>query len=165
VLLIAGGLGVAPLRGALQYLLTHCQEYRRISLLYGARSPDDLICLNELEPTRSLKLIHLGITVDRAGAAWHGRVGVVTQLIASAPFDPAETIAMVCGPEVMMRFTIRELQARGVPEESIFLSLERNMKCAVGLCGHCQLGPEFLCKDGPVFRSDRIKPWLHVKEL
>jgi 2-polyprenylphenol hydroxylase and related flavodoxin oxidoreductases len=92
-------------------------------------------------------------------------VGVVTTLIPHAPFDPVNAVALICGPEVMMRYTALELQKRGVSETSIFLSMERNMKCAIGFCGHCQFGPEFICKDGPVFSYDHIKKWLGIWEL
>jgi NAD(P)H-flavin reductase len=105
------------------------------------------------------------VTVDRAGRDWRGPVGVVTRLVAAAPLEPARTVALVCGPEVMMRFVLRELEARGVAADRVWLSLERSMKCGVGLCGHCQLGPRFVCKDGPVYRADRVAPLLHVREL
>jgi NAD(P)H-flavin reductase len=105
------------------------------------------------------------VTVDRAGLEWRGRVGLVTSLLASASFEPANTLAMICGPELMMRYTARELMRRGVPEPRIYLSMERNMKCAVGFCGHCQFGPEFVCRDGPVFPHDRIAKWLAVPEV
>jgi NAD(P)H-flavin reductase len=97
--------------------------------------------------------------------SWQGNVGVVTSLIARAPFDPHSTVAMVCGPEIMMRFTVQELERRGVALENIYLSMERNMKCAVGLCGHCQFGPTFICKDGPVFRYDRVQALLAIREI
>ena len=103
--------------------------------------------------------------MDQASTAWRDHVGVVTKLISTASFDPLDTIAMICGPEVMMRFTIMELLNRGVQEQHLFVSMERNMKCAIGFCGHCQLGPSFICKDGPVLRYDRIKPWFGVREL
>ena len=105
------------------------------------------------------------ITVDHVVGEWRGHVGVVTRLIPPVPFDPANAIAMMCGPEVMMRFTALELQKRGLPPERIYAALERNMRCAIGFCGHCQYGPTFICKDGPVFRYDRVKPLLSVREL
>jgi NAD(P)H-flavin reductase len=105
------------------------------------------------------------VTVDRAAEGWTGEVGVVTRLIPKAGFDPQDCIAMICGPEVMMRFTVTELQKLGVPDERIFVSMERNMKCAVSLCGHCQLGPYFICKDGPVFPYSRLKDWFWRKEV
>ena len=97
------------------------------------------------------------VTVDHAPTDWTGRVGVVTALLSDIAIDPGATVAFVCGPEVMMRFTVRELGRRGVADDRIYLSMERNMKCAVGFCGHCQLGPSFICKDGPVLRYDRIR--------
>ena len=105
------------------------------------------------------------IGVVRAGPGWHGRVGVVTTLIPAAHCDPDRTPALVCGPELMMQFAVRELGRRGVPGARTWVSLERNMKCAIGLCGHCQIGPRFVCKDGPVFRWDRVAPRLAVREL
>lgn len=165
VLLIAGGIGLAPLRGALWHALAHRSRYRNVTLLYGARSPAEVIYLRELERLARRTDLHVDMTVDRAAPGWHGKVGVVTSLVAHAPFDPANTVAMICGPEVMMRFSVRELHRHGMPDERIFLSMERNMKCAVGFCGHCQFGPEFICKDGPVFRHDRIRRWLEIPEL
>ena len=105
------------------------------------------------------------VAVDQAGPGWRGRVGVVTTLVPRADFDPDHTVAMICGPEVMMRFAVAALKDRGVPPEGIHVSLERSMKCAIGLCGHCQLGPAFICKDGPVFRWDAVEAMLRVREL
>ena len=164
VVLIAGGIGLAPLRGALSQLLRRRNKPGNVVLLYGVRTPEDMLYRHELERWRSAGL-QIYVTADRATGSWPGHVGVVTTLIPRAPFDPVNTVAMVCGPEVMMRYTVLELQKRGVSERSIFLSMERNMKCAVGFCGHCQFGPEFICKDGPVFRYDRVKKWLEIWEI
>ena len=164
VVIIAGGIGMAPLRGALLELMRRRKQFGRIVLIYGARTPADVLYERELERLRSRGL-ELSITVDRAVGPWRGHVGVVTTLIPRAPFDPRNCVAMMCGPEIMMRFATRELQKRGVPDDAIYLSLERNMKCAVGFCGHCQFGPEFICKNGPVFRHDRIARWLAIREL
>ena len=164
VVLIAGGIGLAPLRGALSQLLRRRNKPGNVVLLYGVRTPEDMLYRHELERWRSAGL-QIYVTADRATGSWPGHVGVVTTLIPRAPFDPVNTVAMVCGPEVMMRYTVLELQKRGVSERSIFMSMERNMKCAVGFCGHCQFGPEFICKDGPVFRYDRVKNWLGIWEL
>ena len=164
VVLIAGGIGLAPLRGALSQLLRRRNKPGKVVLLYGVRTPEDMLYRHELERWRSAGL-QIFATADRATGSWPGHVGVVTALIPRAPFDPVNTVAMVCGPEVMMRYTVLELQKRGISEKSIFLSMERNMKCAVGFCGHCQFGPEFICKDGPVFRYDRVKKWLEIWEL
>lgn len=165
VLIIAGGIGLAPLRGALWHILANRPRYRNVTLLYGARSPADIIYRRELERFARRSALNVGITVDRADRDWQGKIGVVTALIARANFDPTNTIAMICGPEVMMRFTARELLARGVPEPHIHLSMERNMKCAIGFCGHCQFGPDFICKDGPIFRYDHLRSWLAIPEL
>jgi NAD(P)H-flavin reductase len=164
-LIVAGGIGLAPLRSALYHLVAHREEYRRIVLLYGTRTPEDILYRRELERWRGKFDLEIYVSVDRAGSSWRGNVGVVTTLIARAPFDPTEAVALVCGPEVMMRFTIMELQRRGVAAERIYLSMERNMKCALGFCGHCLYGPTFICKDGPVFRFDRIAPWFGIPEV
>jgi NAD(P)H-flavin reductase len=150
-------------------VLYHCarqrNDFARIVLLVGARSPADLLYVGEIERLAKSRRIDVRMTVDRADVAWTGEVGVVTALLEGIELDPARTLAMLCGPEVMMRFAIRELEKHGVPPASIWLSLERNMKCAVGHCGHCQLGPAFLCKDGPVFRLDRVTPFFGRREL
>ena len=167
VVIVAGGIGLAPLRPILYHLLAHRDQYGRIVLLYGARTPRDLLYERDLARWRGRFDVQIEATVDAAGTGdgWRGHVGVVTTLIPRAEFDPAETTAVVCGPEVMMRYTIADLQKRGLPPDRIYLSMERNMKCAIGLCGHCQFGPTFVCKDGPVFRYDRIAPLLKVREL
>ena len=163
IVLVAGGIGLAPLRAAMEYFLGRGQD-RRVTLIYGIRTAEDMLYRRELQRLcdRGLQLY---TTVNRATGNWRGNVGVVTALIPRVPFDPLNCTAMVCGPELMMRFSMEELIKRGVPEQRIFLSLERNMKCAVGFCGHCQFGPEFICKDGPVFRCDRIRRWLKIEEL
>jgi NAD(P)H-flavin reductase len=165
VVIVAGGIGLAPLRPVLLQILTRRNTYGRIILLYGARTPQDLLYPGELERWRGRFDLEVTVTVDRATAAWHGHVGVVTTFIAKASFDPSSTVVMICGPEVMMRFTVLELQKRGVSTENIFVSMERNMKCAIGFCGHCQLGPTFICKDGPVFRYSLLQPWFGKREV
>ncbi len=165
VLVIAGGLGLAPLRPALYYLLNHRPGYGNIELIYGARTPEDLLYRRELERWRGRFDLRVHVTVDTAGRDWRGGVGVVTKVIDRARFDPAHTTALVCGPGVMMRFTVLELLSHGLPPGQIYLSMERNMKCGVGLCGHCQWGPFFICKDGPVFSFDRVKDWFERREV
>jgi NAD(P)H-flavin reductase len=165
VVLVAGGLGLAPLRPALYHVLAQREQYGKVMLLYGTRAPEDLLYRRQLEHWRARLDLEVLVTVDRATSAWRGSVGVVTKLLDRAPFDAPETVAMLCGPEVMMRFTIMALQQRGVAADQIFVSMERNMKCAIGLCGHCQFGPTFLCKDGPVLCYDRIKPWFGTREV
>ncbi len=164
-LIVAGGIGLAPLRPALYTLMKHREKYRKIVLLYGARTPEDILYRRELERWRGKFDLEIQVTVDRGAAGWRGNVGVVTTLIGRAQCDPANTLALVCGPEVMMRFTLMELQKRGIAQQRIFVSMERNMKCAVGFCGHCQYGPNFICKDGPVFRFDRIEPIFGKAEI
>jgi NAD(P)H-flavin reductase len=165
VVIVAGGIGLAPLRPALYYLLSNREKYGKIALLYGARTRQDLLYTSELERWRGQFDLEVGVTVDTATAGWRGNVGVVTTLIPRAQFDPSQAVAMVCGPEVMMRFTVRELEARGIGRENIFISLERNMKCAIGFCGHCQFGPTFVCKDGPVFRFDQVQTLFAKREI
>lgn len=165
VLLVAGGLGLAPLRPAIYDILTHRSSYGAVTLLYGARRPEDILFHSELEPWRRNGHIDVKITVDHAGLDWRGHVGVVTGLLSRIRIDPSRTIAMICGPEVMMRFVAAALIEKGLGAGNIFLSMERNMKCATGHCGHCQLGPAFICRDGPVFSFQRIGPLLSVKEL
>ncbi|MCL5095978.1 MAG: FAD/NAD(P)-binding protein [Candidatus Omnitrophica bacterium] len=165
VVIVAGGIGLAPLRPALYRILSRRDRYGRVVLLYGTRTPADILYRHELEQWRSRFDLEVYATVDRAMSGWRGNVGVVTTLIPRAPFDPRNTVAYVCGPEVMMRFTTQELQKRGVNKDAIFISMERNMKCAVGFCGRCQFGPTFVCKDGPVFRFDKVEDWLMKWEI
>lgn len=165
VVLVAGGIGLAPLRPALMHVMNHRHRYGRFLLLYGARTPEDILYARELQRWRAKFDMEVLISVDRASGHWRGNVGVVTKLIGRAPFDPSETIAMICGPEIMMRFAAQELTARRVAKSRIYLSMERNMKCGVGFCGHCQLREEFVCRDGPVYRYDKVEPFLAVREL
>jgi NAD(P)H-flavin reductase len=165
VVVVAGGLGLAPLRPALCRLLAERNRYGKIVLLYGTRSPGEILFRREIEAWRRRLDIDIEVTVDHAVGDWHGHVGVVTTLIPRAAFDPLHAISLVCGPEVMMRFAIAALRDAGVAAEAIHLSMERNMKCAIGLCGHCQFGPVFVCRDGPVFRYDRVSSLLGRKEI
>lgn len=165
VVVIAGGLGMAPVRPVLYRLIAERQRYGSVALLYGARGPDEILFRDELSEWRRRLDMEVEVTVDHASDSWRGRVGVVTKLIKHADFDPFNTIAIVCGPEIMMRFAANALVDAEVPEERIYLSMERNMKCAIGLCGHCQLGPVFICKDGPVFTHQQLRGLMAVKEL
>lgn len=165
VVLVAGGIGLAPLRPALYHIMTNRERYGKVVLLYGARTPEDILYKKELAAWRSQFDLDVYVSVDRATGDWHGNVGFVTNLIKRAPFDPHSTVAMICGPEVMMRFTAQELIKRGVSESTVYVSMERNMKCAVGFCGHCQYGPHFVCKDGPVFTYDQVSWLLNLWEV
>lgn len=165
VVIVAGGIGLAPLRPALYHVLLHRSLYGRVVLLYGARTPRDLLFARELRAWRSRFDVHVDVTVDRATAEWQGSVGVVTRLVERSPFDAASAVAFVCGPEVMIRFAAMALAKRGVSPDSLFISVERNMKCGVGFCGHCQLGPYFVCKDGPVIPYERALPFFGMREV
>jgi len=165
VVIVAGGIGLPPLRPAIYYLLKNRDKYNKLILLYGARTKDEILYPRELEQWRSRFDLDVHVTVDRGTGDWRGNVGVVTTLIPKAPFDHTNTIAFVCGPEVMFRFTVIELLKRALPHNCIYVSMERNMKCGVGLCGHCQFGTTFICKDGPVFRFDHIKDLLEKQEI
>lgn len=165
VVLVAGGIGLAPLRSVMYYVMAHRERYGRVALLYGARVPADILYRRELEHWRAHFDLEVSVTVDHARGSWRGSVGVVTKLIPQARFDPQNAIAFVCGPEIMMRFTAAELQKRGVAPDHLYVSMERNMKCAVGLCGHCQFGPRFVCKDGPVFQYSEVRDWLLRGEI
>ena len=165
VVFVAGGLGLAPLRPAIYHVLSNRACYGRVAILFGSRHPKDLLYRRELEQWRQRLDVDIEITVDHADADWRGNVGVVPALIRRVAFDPHDTIALVCGPEVMMRFTVSALRAAGIAPERIYLSMERNMKCAICLCGHCQFGPAFVCKDGPIMRFDKIAEIFAVREI
>jgi NAD(P)H-flavin reductase len=164
VVLVSGGIGLAPLRPAIYHLLRHRKDYGRVILLQGARTPRDLIYAEELARWSGRADFRVLITVDQADEYWHGHVGVVTRLFTRAEFDPQRTVGLMCGPEVMMRFALQEFAERGVSEDRLYVSLERNMHCAVGFCGHCQFGPTFVCMNGPVFRYDQVRTFFHIRE-
>jgi len=165
VLVIAGGLGLAPLRPVIYHLISHASDYGKITLIYGTRTSDMLLFQDELASWDERDNMMVLLTVDSAESDWHGHVGVVTELIGKAGIDPVRTTAMVCGPEIMMRFTAYALIDRGMAASDISLSMERNMKCALGHCGRCQYGPHFICKDGPVFAFDQVENLFRVREV
>lgn len=165
LVLVAGGIGLAPLRPAVLHALAHRDRYRRVVLLLGARTPADLLFPDELDAWRDDDRIELRVTVDTAGRGWFGPVGVVTTQVARVGIDPSASTVLSCGPPVMMRFVARSVLALGVPPDALHVSLERNMRCAVGTCGHCQVGTEFVCRDGPVFPWSRVGRLLEVREL
>lgn len=165
VIIAAGGIGLAPLRPALYYIFKHRKEYGRVVLLYGSRTGLEMLYRVELEEWEKKHNIEILITVDRGDSSWRGNIGVVTNLFQTIKIDARSTLAMVCGPEIMMKFTIDELKKAGLNDSSIYLSMERNMKCAVGFCGHCQYGPNFICKDGPVFNFSKVKKIFDIWEL
>lgn len=164
LVIVAGGLGLAPLRPALVAALARRDAFTRVLLLYGGREPEQLLFRSELEAWAERPGLEVAVTVDSAGRDWHGDVGVVTELIGRAGVGPGAT-CLVCGPDVMMRFAARALGDAGVASERIFLSIERNMKCAVTHCGRCVFGPAYACREGPVMRLADIAPFLEVREL
>lgn len=165
VCVVTGGIGLAPLRPLLYTILRERDAYGRVILLYGGRSPLDLLYRVELEKWGNEHQVETLVTVDRGDSSWKGHIGVVTSLFSYIKLDTRNTIAYVCGPEIMMKYTVDELERRGLSPDQVYLSLERNMKCAVGFCGHCQFGPTFICKDGPVYPLPRVRPLLDRKEL
>jgi NAD(P)H-flavin reductase len=164
VVIAAGGIGLPPLRPAIMRMLTQRDRYGRLIVLYGGRSPDQLLFTDELERWARLGA-EVHVTVDAAGPEWLGHVGVVTRLIARANIDGPRTAVLSCGPEVMMRFLVAGLTRIGVAADRTYVSMERNMQCGIGHCGHCQLGPTLVCRDGPVYQWSAIAPWLTIREL
>ncbi|MEV5480104.1 MULTISPECIES: FAD/NAD(P)-binding protein [Streptomyces] len=164
LLVVAGGLGLAPLRPLVRDALAAPQRFGRLNVLIGARTPGDLVCARDIDDWRKAGA-RIQVTVDRPDDTWQGDVGVVTALLDRADFDPGNASAFVCGPEVMIRATARELAHRGLDTDRIRISLERTMHCGTGHCGHCQLGPLLLCLDGPVVTWTRAEPLLAVREL
>jgi NAD(P)H-flavin reductase len=164
VLIVAGGIGLAPLRPVILALLARRERYGRLLLLYGGRSPGQLLYAAELEEWAARGL-EVTVTVDSAGPEWVGHVGVVPRLVGRAQVDSAGTVALLCGPEVMLRFAVSALTRSGVSTDRVYAAMERNMQCGIGHCGHCQLGPTLICRDGPVCRWRELEPWLAIREL
>jgi NAD(P)H-flavin reductase len=164
VVIACGGIGLAPLRPAIYHILNHRTNYGRAILLYGARTSKDLLYSAEYDTWRA-KGLEVEVTVDIGDADWQGHVGVVPILYYRLRLQPKQTIVMACGPEIMMRFVVFEALARRLPADNIFVSLERNMSCAMGFCGHCQYGPHFVCKDGPVFNFRQVEPFFNLEDL
>lgn len=164
VIIGTGGIGLPPLRPAINYAIDHRSDYGRVILLYGARTPADLQFVDEFKVWEAAG-IETMITVDRADETWQGQVGVVPILFYRMRMEPRKSIVLTCGPEIMIRFVVYEALARRVPANHIFVSLERNMKCGLGQCGHCQIGPFFVCKDGPVFSFEQLEPYYNVEDL
>jgi NAD(P)H-flavin reductase len=165
LLLVAGGIGLAPLRPVIYHVMNHRARFGRFHVLYGARTPKDMLFEKEVARWRSQFDVDFIVTVDRGDAVWRGNVGVVTHLIPRIPVDPERTVVMICGPEIMIRFTAKVLLDQGLRADQMYASLERDMKCGIGLCGHCQVRGEFICRDGPVYRYADIAPLMAVREL
>jgi len=160
LLVIAGGLGLPPLRPVIEEARSEPRRFDGVKIIYGARTPDDLIYKSEYEKWSNSEGCEFLLTVDRGDKGWTGNVGVVTTLFKKAGIRPGQAVAFVCGPELMIKFSIIELTKMGVSPESIFVSMERNMSCGVGTCGHCQMGPLFICRDGPVFAYTRVMKYF-----
>lgn len=164
VVIACGGIGLAPLRPAICHILNHRDDFGRVILLYGARTPNDLLYTGEYEAWRDRRL-EVETTVDIGDSSWQGHIGVVPVLFYRLRLKPERTSVMTCGPEIMIRFVVFEALARKVRPEDIYVSMERNMSCAMGLCGHCQLGPYFVCKDGPVFEFRQVESYFNMEDL
>jgi NAD(P)H-flavin reductase len=166
LVIVAGGLGLAPLRAAIYHAIRHRSSFRRVVLLVGARDASQLLYRDELESWLAgddgLEVL---LTLDEADDAWPHRTGVVSSLFPEAELDPKASTVFTCGPEIMMRFAMQDLELLGLPDERLWLTMERNMHCGVRLCGHCQLGPWFVCADGPIFRWDEMRDLIGVDEL
>jgi NAD(P)H-flavin reductase len=165
VVIVAGGVGLAPLRPVMLGVLAERGRYRRVVLVAGARTPAEFLFRGELDAWSGRSDVEVELTVDRPAAGWDGSVGFVTEPLARLSLDPERTTAFLCGPEPMMRFSAPVLMRKGIPRDDIRLSLERNMQCGIGLCGHCQLGPILVCRDGPVVSYARAEPLLTIREL
>ena len=165
VVLVTGGLGCAPVVSVINYITKRRESYGALKILHGIKTPKDLLYRERFQAWGHIPNTEVHLTSDQGDGQWRYHIGVVTNLFRRIVIDTANSLVMMCGPETMMRFAVRDLLGQGLSAERIFLSLERNMKCAVVLCGHCQYGPTFVCREGPVYRYDRIQPWFEVKEI
>jgi NAD(P)H-flavin reductase len=161
IVFIAGGIGLAPLRPAVSRVLRNRKNYGKVNIVYGARTPEDMLFIDEFDGWSSSPECRLLLSADRVSdpSKWKHKVGVVLSLFDEIDADPYSCIVMTCGPEIMMRFVVRGLIHRGYAQDAIYVSMERRMKCGIGHCGHCQLGPKYVCLDGPVFRYVDIKTY------
>jgi NAD(P)H-flavin reductase len=160
VVVVTGGLGCAPVVGAIEYMFRRREEYGAIKIIHGVKTPHDLLFRERFDQWRQNPNTEVLLASDEPGKTWHYHVGVVTELFDKVEVNPDRTIVMMCGPEIMMRVAVNMLSHRGLRPDEMYVSLERHMECGIGLCGHCQMGPFFLCKDGPVMRLDTILPFL-----
>jgi len=160
VVVVTGGLGCAPVIGAIEYIFRRREQYGSIKILHGVKTPHDLLYRERFDAWRRFPDTEVLLTSDQPDKTWSYHIGVVTELFEQVSVDPLKSIVLMCGPEIMMRLGVPILMNRGIPASAISVSLERHMECGIGLCGHCQLGPYFVCKDGPVMRYDRVAQWL-----
>ena len=160
VVIATGGLGCAPVMGAIDYIFRRRRDYGAVKIIHGVKTPRDFLYRERFEAWRRQPDTEVLLASDRPDETWRHHVGVVTELFERVSIDAAKTMVLMCGPEIMMRLGVPILMKRGIPATAVYVSLERHMECGIGLCGHCQMGPYFLCKDGPVMRYDRVEPWL-----
>jgi len=159
IIFVCGGIGLVPVRSAINYVLDHRQDYGDVRILFGAKTPVDRLFVDEAMEWKSKENVHYMETVDRGDEQWTGNVGVITTLMTDMMVDPAKTMAIICGPPLMYKFAILSLYKTGIADQNIYLSLERHMKCGVGKCGHCQINQLYVCQDGPVFK------WTDISEV
>ena len=160
IVIVTGGLGCAPMVGAIEYIFRRREQYGSIKILHGVKTPHHFLYRERFDSWRRFPDTEVLLTSDQPDKSWSYHVGVVTELFELVSIDPSKSIVLMCGPEIMMRLGVPILIRRGVPATAVYVSLERHMECGIGLCGHCQMGPYFLCKDGPVMRYDRVAQWL-----
>jgi NAD(P)H-flavin reductase len=165
VVILTGGLGCAPVVSVISYIIRRRESYGALKILHGIKTPKDFLYREQFRKWQNYPNTEVYLTVDHPDRKWKYRVGIVSNLFREVRIANHNTMVMICGPEIMMHYAVRDLLSQGMPPDRIYLSMERNMKCAVGLCGHCQFGPAFVCKDGPVFCYDRIKDWFHKREV
>ncbi len=157
ILIVGGGVGLAPLRSLIYTLFSRINDFKKIVICYGARTPQDIVYKYQIQEFKKPTKVELRLTVDSPDKSWKGNVGVVTTLLEKLPLNSQEAIGIVCGPPIMMKFTTLKLKELGFGDENIYLSMEKNMSCGLGKCGHCRLGKFYVCKDGPVFKYSQIK--------
>jgi len=156
ILFIAGGLGLAPLRSMIGYVMDERDQFGKVTLLSGSKSPSEILFKDELQSWEARDDVDVQVTVDKADDTWKGQVGVITTLFKGLDIDPNTTYALVVGPPIMYKFVLMELDGKEIPHEQVFMSLERRMKCGLGFCGHCQINDLYVCQDGPVFRYSEV---------
>ena len=162
ILILGGGVGLAPLRSLLFALLADRKRFNRIILCYGAKTPGDLVYRNQLKQWETMPGLELHVTVDKAEGDWRGKVGVVTKTLDDVSLDTSAAVGAVCGPPIMMRFATLALTQKGFRPANIYLSMERNMSCGLGKCGHCRIGNYYVCRDGPVFTFAQLEGTEHL---
>ncbi|HER45516.1 MAG TPA: hypothetical protein ENO12_01720 [Thermoplasmatales archaeon] len=163
ILIVAGGIGLPPLRGVIDIVQKNRKNYGHLEVIYGARTPEDMVFKYEFGAWHQIKNCRFDLTVDSVspGSQWECKIGLVTSCFPAMKTRNKNSIALICGPEIMMRYAAKCLETIGFKDNQIYVSLERRMKCGIGKCGHCQIGPKYVCKDGPVFSYDEIRPLIH----